>query len=78
VESLTSTAVNEPALLLSAEKVAELLDISVRTLWRLRATGKLPLPVRLGGSVRWRAEEIAVWIQQGCPDPSKLIAGSRI
>lgn len=63
-----STAANESALLLSAEKVAELLDISVRTLWRLRAAGKLPAPVRLGGSVRWRAQEVAVWIEKGCPD----------
>ena len=56
-----------PSLLLSADKVAEILDISVRTLWRLRATGKLPTPVRLGGSVRWRAKEIETWVAEGCP-----------
>jgi predicted DNA-binding transcriptional regulator AlpA len=78
MESLAPTTANDPALLLSAEKVAELLDISVRTLWRLRAAGKMPTPVRLGGSVRWRAQEVAVWTQQGCPDPSKPMAGRRI
>ena len=35
--------------LISASKLAEYLDVSTRTLWRLRATGKLPQPVRLGG-----------------------------
>jgi hypothetical protein len=33
-------------LLLSAEKLPELLVISVRTLWRLRAANKVPWPVR--------------------------------
>lgn len=55
-------------LLLSAERVAELLDISTRTLWRLRAAGKLPAPVRLGGSVRWQFETIQTWIEAGCPE----------
>lgn len=54
-------------LLLSAEKLAELLGISIRTLWRLRASGKLPHPIRLGGSVRWRACDIGDWIEAGCP-----------
>lgn len=53
--------------LLSADKLAERLDISVRTLWRLRAVGKLPAPIRLGGSVRWRLDTIQSWIEAGCP-----------
>ncbi len=53
--------------LLSAERLAALLDISVRTLWRLRSAGKLPPPVRLGGSIRWNAAEIRAWIEAGCP-----------
>ncbi len=55
------------ALLLSADRVAELLDISTRTLWRLRATGQLPAPVRIGGSVRWRMDVVQAWITAGCP-----------
>jgi len=54
-------------LLLSAEGLAELLQISERTLWRLRSAGKLPKPIQLGGSVRWRANEISLWVQAGCP-----------
>lgn len=57
---------SEP-LLLSAACMARLLGISERTLWRLRSAGKLPRPVQLGGSIRWRAEEIRQWIDAGCP-----------
>lgn len=31
------------------------------------ASGKLPKPVRIGRSVRWRREELRDWIQEGCP-----------
>ncbi len=55
-------------LLLSASTLAKRLDISVRTLWRLRSSGKLPRPVHLGGSLRWRAREIDAWIKSGCPE----------
>ena len=76
VEMHDTLANDDSASLLSAEKLAALLDISVRTLWRLRAAGKLPAPVRLGGSVRWRAQEIAIWIERGCPVQSKSKATS--
>ena len=29
--------------------------------------GRTPLPVRLGRSVRWDAEELDAWISAGCP-----------
>ena len=66
----TNTAPEETVvpILLSADRVAAALDISVRTLWRLRAAGKLPAPVKIGGSVRWRYEEITLWIEAGCPN----------
>jgi prophage regulatory protein len=67
VEAPLSIAVTEPALLLSAEKVAELLDISVRTLSRLRAGRQIPSPIRVGGSVRWRIKDLETWIAKGCP-----------
>ena len=57
---------HEP-LLIPAERVAELLGISKRTLWRLLSAGRLPEPVRLGGVVRWNQGELQDWIEQGCP-----------
>ena len=69
--------IESDSLLISAEKLAQMLDISVRTLWRLRAAGKMPAPVRIGGSVRWRAQEVQAWIDGGCPEQRKSRAASR-
>jgi excisionase family DNA binding protein len=54
-------------LLLTADRMAALLEISKRTLWRLRSAGRLPRPVLLGGSVRWRSDEVRLWVSRGCP-----------
>lgn len=51
-----------------AGRLAELLDLSVRTIRRLDSSGKLPRPVRIGGAVRWRMDEIDAWLAAGCPD----------
>lgn len=54
-------------LLINAEQVANILNISERTLWRLVSGGKVPQPVRIGRSARWRFQEINSWIESGCP-----------
>jgi excisionase family DNA binding protein len=43
------------------------LSVSKRTIWRLLSGKRLPEPLRIGGSVRWRREQIDRWIEQGCP-----------
>jgi excisionase family DNA binding protein len=53
--------------LINAEQVANILNISERTLWRLVSAGKVPQPVRIGRSARWRVHEIHAWIESGCP-----------
>jgi excisionase family DNA binding protein len=58
---------NDEGLLIPAEKVAEILGISKRTLWRLLSAGKLPEPIRLGSVVRWNKDELQDWIEEGCP-----------
>jgi len=55
-----------PTQLLRVNEVAELLRISPRQVWKLRAMGRLPEPVRLGRSVRWRARELDAFIVNGC------------
>jgi excisionase family DNA binding protein len=57
-----------PSVLVSARTFAKRLGVSVRTLWRLRSSGKLPQPVRLGGTIRWRSAELDAWIEAGCPN----------
>ncbi len=67
----------EGPLLLSAKRVAEMLQVSTRTLWRLLSDGRLIDPVRIGRSVRWRKDELLRWIAAGCPPRSKWQEGER-
>jgi excisionase family DNA binding protein len=53
--------------LLTADEVATMLNVSERTLWRLLSAGKVPQPVRFGRSTRWKAAEVTAWIDRGCP-----------
>jgi excisionase family DNA binding protein len=53
--------------LITAIQFAQLLNVSERTLYRLKSSGRLPKPIELGGLVRWRLTEIHRWIDQGCP-----------
>jgi predicted DNA-binding transcriptional regulator AlpA len=54
--------------LLTASAVADKLGISIRTLRRLELQGKVPPPLRIGGSVRWPVKLIDAWIEAGAPD----------
>ncbi len=54
-------------LLLSTKKTAELLGVTVRTIYNWDELGHLPQPVRIGGSLCWRSEELVAWIEAGCP-----------
>jgi len=62
----TPAPVLEP-LLLSARDLAAMLRLGLRTVRSMDAAGKLPAPVRVGGSVRWRLDEIRAWLDAGCP-----------
>lgn len=55
-------------LVLSARDLAALLRLGLRTIRSMDAAGKLPAPVRVGGSVRWRLDEIRAWLDAGAPD----------
>lgn len=66
----TTPAAPDPGpLLLTAQQVADLLQVSPRTLWRLVSAQKVIGPVRIGGNTRWRREEVQAWIAAGCPSP---------
>jgi predicted DNA-binding transcriptional regulator AlpA len=60
----------EQSALLKVQQLAALLQVSVRSVWRMRSAGKLPRPVEVGGSTRWSRAVIQQWIDRGCPDPS--------
>ena len=53
--------------LLTVREVATALKVSPRQIWKLSSAGRLPAPVRLARSVRWRAADIARFVELGCP-----------
>lgn len=55
-------------LLIDIAALSRLLSRSVSALERDQAAGRLPPPVRVGGSKRWRLSEIEAWVADGCPD----------
>lgn len=54
-------------LLISVSELATILKCSTRTVWRMESAGLLPSPVRFGGKVRWRYQDIIQWIEKNCP-----------
>jgi predicted DNA-binding transcriptional regulator AlpA len=55
--------------LLTAKAVAEMLSLSKRQIFRMRSTGLICSPVKVGaGAIRWRNSDIELWISMDCPD----------
>ena len=54
--------------LLTAQAVGKMLSLSKRQIFRLHSCGKIPTPIRIGGSVRWAETTIAEWLAAGAPD----------
>lgn len=54
--------------LLSAKTLGQMLSLSKRQIFRLNSCGKLPSPIRIGGSVRWAESTISEWLKAGAPD----------
>ena len=59
---------NQTCQLLSAKALGQMLSLSKRQVFRLNSCGKLPAPIRIGGSVRWAESTIAKWLKAGAPD----------
>ncbi|HIJ72229.1 MAG TPA: helix-turn-helix domain-containing protein [Planctomycetes bacterium] len=52
--------------LLSAKELAKKMSLSPRTIFRLRSSRRFPLPVCIGGSVRWRLSDIELFLDCDC------------
>ena len=66
-DTSTASPVVEP-LCVDAKGLAALLKLGLRTVRTLDRAGKLPRPVRIGGRVLWRTEELRAWLTAGAPD----------
>ena len=60
--------------LLSAKELAKMLSLSKRQIFRLNSCGKIPRPLKIGGSVRFKQDEIADWLAAGAPDRQTWVA----
>ena len=64
---MSSLAVTEK--LLTAKALGQMLSLSKRQIFRLNSCGKIPAPIRIGGSIRWDLEgDIKPWLAAGAPD----------
>ena len=50
---------------MDVRQVAEALRISTRAVWKHVAAGRIPEPVRLGRSTRWRAASVEHFVRCG-------------
>ncbi len=53
--------------LVNAKNLAKTLSVSERHVWRMKASGKLPKPITVGGCVRWLLSDIELFLSMGCP-----------
>ncbi len=68
IKDLSNTPQTE---LTDIKGIAAMLNIGESTANRLDASGRLPMPVRIGKSKKWRIHEIQKWIQEGAPARTK-------
>lgn len=71
-EVLAPTAITP--LCTDAEGIAQMLDISPRTVRRLDDAGKLPAALPLGRAKRWSIAELTDWVAAGSPPRRQWIA----
>ena len=55
-------------LLVDTDQAAGICAVSPASWYRLKAAGKTPQPVKLGGRVLYRIEDLKLWVALGCPD----------
>jgi predicted DNA-binding transcriptional regulator AlpA len=71
VEREGKMSVDVECALLDVRKAAALCGMSRTSWYRAESSGKVPRAVRIGGSVRWRRDELLRWIDAGCPARAK-------
>jgi predicted DNA-binding transcriptional regulator AlpA len=54
-------------LLVDTEHAAVTCSISTASWYRLKAAGRTPAPVKLGGRTLYRIEDLRLWVRLGCP-----------
>ena len=65
----------QPFRLLNRREVADMLGLSVPTIDKLTASGKIPIPIKIGRSVKWRPDQITDFINKKVENAGTVPAG---
>lgn len=65
--NMTTDATTMEAVLLTAEQSWMLCGLGKSSWYKNMSAGRIPAPVRIGGALRWRRDELLAWIDAGCP-----------
>ena len=65
---MTTKQTNQTCQLWDAKTFGQQLSLSKRQIFRLNSYGKIPAPIRIGGAVRWSAQDVSDWLAAGAPD----------
>ena len=71
VPTVEHSSPHDPPMLLSVNDVSKMLNVSARTVWTLRDSRSIPMPMKIGSLVRWSREDIANWIRTGGPTQNR-------
>ncbi len=69
----TPESLADAPMMMTVDEIANCLQVSVRTIWRLKAKGDIPKSVNVGRAVRWKRSDILDWIERGCPPSDSII-----
>ena len=58
----TNSKADTPIDLLTVNDVAKRMKLSTRSVWRLVDSGSIVLPIKIGGSIRWRSTDFNLWL----------------
>ncbi|WP_237225485.1 helix-turn-helix transcriptional regulator [Rubinisphaera sp. JC750] len=61
----------DESLLVNSRELAEMLDLSERTIHSMWKKKEMPAPIRIGRAVRWVKEEMQAWVNHHCPPASE-------
>jgi len=63
----TTEGQGQEPMLIDIKALKQMLGRDVRSLERDELARRIPRPIRLGRSKRWRVAEIRDWVEAGCP-----------
>lgn len=58
--------------LLKVDDLANVLQVSIRSVRRMADQGLCPRPVKIGHAIRWERKVVEEWIASGCPRCRRL------